>query len=661
MSKQADGIKSRNVGMTAAKAFRFGLMGMASATALAGCGAVYYPVSAPSERSLFIKDDERRPYDLQIVNLTIAAAQEANARWQYTPRGVPSYLQGNLDTGYAPVQLADADGAVNVRATTQSSSTLPGNPPRPYELGPGDTLVVVNVADVETGTVMASRDPELQNRYRISQEGDIFVPEIGLIDVAGKTLSTVRREIQSRMSEVYVAPIAVVNVVDFASQSYTITGASIQPSVQYVSMEQTSLREAVIGAGASGVIYDDATVVLVRNGREYAVPYRNVLYNGLGSDTTMLDGDLIRIEDADGSRAKTATLDSTVQNAQIDRQRLTLQQSQIDLQRTQGTIAEQQLVIQREQNQRADRELQVQLERLQLERERLEQTARAEERALQELNVLLGKEQREATLLDIQRQQEARGQALLDLQRQQEARGQALLDIQRQQEAREQTLLNLQQSRAAREQTELDLQRTRNEREQAQLDLQRANAARQDAELDLARARKAQEDARILREQAQLDLQRADQSLRSQADARSSQELEISKLTTRDRLGGVERDYVFVAGEVGQTNRMAMPFSGELSLADALFEAEGLDPTTGNPRGIHVVRTDYIEAGRPKVYVFKLDARNLANLSASTVFKMRPNDILYVTPQPVSNWNRALSQMLGGTNALLGSATNLAR
>lgn len=646
MKNRIEDTVSRRMDAGMGKAFRIGVLGLASATVLAGCGAVYYPVSAPSERSLFIKDDERRPYELQIVNLTIAAAQEANARWQYTPRAVPGFIQGSLDTGYAPPRLALADGPVSVRATTQSRP-LPANPPQPYRLGPGDTLVVVNAANVETGTVTAIRDPELQNRYRISQEGDIFVPEIGLIDVQGKTLSTVRREIQSRMAEAFVAPIAVVNVVDFASQSYTITGGSIQPSVEFVTMDQRSLREAVIKAAASGVIYDNARVTLVRGGTSYNAQYADVLYNGVGSDTTMLDGDLVRIEDPDGSLAKTATLDSTVQGAELERQRLTLQQSQIELQRTQGSIAEEQLVIQRAQNERANRELQVQLERLQLERERLEQTARAEERARQELDVLLTREQRE--------------QAALDIQRQQEARGQSLLDLQRQQQLREQTQLDLQRTRDQREQAQLDLQRTSDQRAQAQLELQRASAARQDAELDLARARKAQEDARILREQAQLELQRADQALRGQADSRANEELAISKLTTRERLGGLERDYVFVAGEVGQNRRMAMPLGGELSLADALFESEGLDPTTGDPRGIHVVRTDYIEAGRPKVYVFKLDARNLANLSASTVFKMRPNDILYVTPQPVSNWNRALSQMLGGTNALIGSATNLAR
>jgi polysaccharide export outer membrane protein len=123
----------------------------------------------------------------------------------------------------------------------------------------------------------------------------------------------------------------------------------------------------------------------------------------------------------------------------------------------------------------------------------------------------------------------------------------------------------------------------------------------------------------------------------------------------RDRLAieAVERDYVYLTGEVGEQIRYEMPFERQSSLADALFEAGGVAVSTGNPGQIYVLRDT--NTGGP-VVAWHLDGSNVVNMVLATRFELRPNDVVFVAEQPVTRWNRVVQQMtpsliLSGVNA----------
>jgi polysaccharide export outer membrane protein len=606
---------------------------VAASALLAGCGAVYYPAYAPSEQAFLIKDDERFPYDLQIVNLTIASAQEANVRWPYQPRSVPSVLQGSLvpslSKAYAPARLAQADGPVVAYATSQSlRDGLPQDTISSYKVGKGDVLQIANVAGNDQNAI----NSQLQNTYLVDQQGRVFVPQLDYIDVLGKDIQQIRNEVLERMKKVFISPVALVNVEAFKSQNYSITGRSIRPVAAPVTMQPVTLREALLQVAANSTIYDEARVELVRNGRKYTVPYSRVAYEGAGATTIMKDGDQVIIRDPSGESARQAELRRTLEAVNLDNQRLDLQRQQISVQETQGLLSQQQLELTRNNDLRDAETLLLQQQRLEFDRERLAREAEAARRAEDTLSLAREREQREREAFSLQQARNEREDRAFELQRLRAEREAQTLELQSLREQRELDALALQRERGRREATTLDLQRQRLERETQEYALR----------------------------EGQFDLQRQDQILRERADARSRATLEISRLSTSDSLGALERDHVFVSGEVGQTTRMAMPFGSSLSLADALYEARGIDPVTGDPSGVHVVRTENAGSVRAKVYIFKLDGQNIANLSAATVFKMRPDDILYVTPQPVTNWNRTLTQLLGGTNALVGAASRTA-
>lgn len=110
---------------------------------------------------------------------------------------------------------------------------------------------------------------------------------------------------------------------------------------------------------------------------------------------------------------------------------------------------------------------------------------------------------------------------------------------------------------------------------------------------------------------------------------------------TKLKLGAIDRDHIYLAGEVTQQSRIALPFETKFSLADVFYENGGFPTTTGNPAHIYVLRTK----GSTNLTAYHLDARNFVNMSMATKFEMRPDDIIFIREQPITVWNRALQQI----------------
>ncbi|MGX9355991.1 polysaccharide biosynthesis/export family protein [Roseobacteraceae bacterium S113] len=138
---------------------------------------------------------------------------------------------------------------------------------------------------------------------------------------------------------------------------------------------------------------------------------------------------------------------------------------------------------------------------------------------------------------------------------------------------------------------------------------------------------------------------------RSTALIRLNTEIEIRRAALSEQrtnfearidLDAQDRDYVYLTGEVAEQGRVALPFERMASLADVLFENGGFDTETGNPAEIYVLRDD---PASNQVIAWHLDARNPANMVIGTKFEMRPSDVVFIEEQPITKWNRALSQI----------------
>lgn len=135
--------------------------------------------------------------------------------------------------------------------------------------------------------------------------------------------------------------------------------------------------------------------------------------------------------------------------------------------------------------------------------------------------------------------------------------------------------------------------------------------------------------------------------------------LEAERELFQDRLelGAVKRHYAYVTGEAVTPKQFPLPFENRAVLADVLFTDRGLNINFADYGEIYVLRrsTNPEEAGL--VHAFHLNATNAVNLTLAQMFEMHAGDVIFVAEQPVTSWNRALSQSLP---SLLLSAANVA-
>ena len=147
-----------------------------------------------------------------------------------------------------------------------------------------------------------------------------------------------------------------------------------------------------------------------------------------------------------------------------------------------------------------------------------------------------------------------------------------------------------------------------------------------------------------LRSQARkdtLDMLRTEMELR-----RGRLEERRANFRAREELGAEARDYVYLAGEVDEQNRIPLPYEQQASLADVLYGNGGFPTMTGNAKNIYVLRPSEDPAEFNAVTAWHLKARNTVNMTLATKFEMRPGDIVFVEEQPITKWNRAVQQFV---------------
>lgn len=145
---------------------------------------------------------------------------------------------------------------------------------------------------------------------------------------------------------------------------------------------------------------------------------------------------------------------------------------------------------------------------------------------------------------------------------------------------------------------------------------------------------------------------------RTEFSTRNSQiQASQTNFTKRLELGAVKRQYAYRFGEFKQQGRFTLPFEQTANLADALFDSNGMSTKEADVSQIYVLRrsTDPRELGATTAY--HLNGANPIQMLTATVFELRPNDIIFVSEQPVTKWNRVISQI---TPQLFNSIINAA-
>lgn len=116
-------------------------------------------------------------------------------------------------------------------------------PAEDYRVGPQDVLAI-RVLDLESPGQVSTYEPE------VSVQGDVALPFIGALLVAGKTAEEIRRELVARLGEKFlVDPQVTVAVKEYRSRRVSVTGAVARPGVFFMNRNRVSVVEALTLAG----------------------------------------------------------------------------------------------------------------------------------------------------------------------------------------------------------------------------------------------------------------------------------------------------------------------------------------------------------------------------------------------------------------------------
>ncbi|MGG7566709.1 polysaccharide biosynthesis/export family protein [Rhodovulum sp. DZ06] len=175
---------------------------------------------------------------------------------------------------------------------------------------------------------------------------------------------------------------------------------------------------------------------------------------------------------------------------------------------------------------------------------------------------------------------------------------------------------------------------------QLQADIDEVRLQQTLAQFEIQKAQLTQAIARM-----RIDVASYNNAVANQAGLEDARQREAFQ--ARLELGAVKRDYAYLAGElrINAPSRIALPFENRLMLADALFHTLSPNAQFADYGEIYVLRKGTAGGDFGAVTAYHLDADNAAALTLATDFEMRPNDVVFISAQPVTSWNRVISQL----------------
>lgn len=203
------------------------------------------------------------------------------------------------------VELASAEipvhGTENLRPATDLRAPDSDSVVEQYLVGPGDVLSIIVWDHPElTNPTGEFRDPESSGRL-VGADGKIFYPYVGELEVAGRSVSDIRRLISSRLARVVREPQVDVRIAAYRSQKVRVTGDVAAPTVLPVTDRPPTVLEAITAAGGLTSEASRRLAILTRGGYEYRLtlpggprpPYVS------DADLVLRDGDVLYVPNSD--------------------------------------------------------------------------------------------------------------------------------------------------------------------------------------------------------------------------------------------------------------------------------------------------------------------------------------------------------------------------
>ncbi|WP_291984808.1 polysaccharide biosynthesis/export family protein [Candidatus Accumulibacter sp. ACC007] len=167
-----------------------------------------------------------------------------------------------------------------------------------YRLGPGDIISIIVWDHPELTIPAGSFRTAEQAGTVVADDGTIFFPYAGVLNVQGKTTGEVRKLLSAKLAK-YIEQIQLdVRMVAFRSQQVYVVGEVAKPGIQQVTDIPMTVVEAVNRAGGFTPEADYSRVLLTRRGATYLVDIQAMYDFGATAQNALLEhGDIINVAD----------------------------------------------------------------------------------------------------------------------------------------------------------------------------------------------------------------------------------------------------------------------------------------------------------------------------------------------------------------------------
>ena len=166
-----------------------------------------------------------------------------------------------------------------------------------YYIERGDILQITVYDHPELTNPSGSNNNNVENSgITVENDGTIYYPYIGKVQVAGRTVDQVRDAIASPLAQFIADPQISVRVSRFNAQRAYVTGQVNQPGPQPITNVPMTVLDAITLAGGLGEEANWHEVLLSRNGNEFRLSVYDMLHHGrLGQNMLMEHGDVLHV------------------------------------------------------------------------------------------------------------------------------------------------------------------------------------------------------------------------------------------------------------------------------------------------------------------------------------------------------------------------------
>ena len=195
----------------------------------------------------------------------------------------------------APQRPSATNG--NLTANTGKAANVVQAAPD-YKIGPGDILSIIVWDHPELTTPAGQYRSADQAGTVVTEDGTIYYPYVGTLQVAGKTTRQVRDLLASRLSKFIEKVQLDVRMAAFRSKRVYVVGEVAKPGLLEVNDIPMTVLEAVNRAGGFSPEADHSRVLLTRKGATYRVDIQAMYEAGATEQNALLEpGDILNVLD----------------------------------------------------------------------------------------------------------------------------------------------------------------------------------------------------------------------------------------------------------------------------------------------------------------------------------------------------------------------------